>query len=156
MELPACMGKKQIPFGKLIKSKITQEIIDKIIICCCWKEATLLLHGCNVANMPPESSSWCHYLCKNNSSDAWPANSQVRLRNHSSDSSRSCMFFIFSPPESRQFLGLLPKQLLNEHSNHFVIHFNWKLMDWRDLICSSPGKHEVNNLTGIWLLQIAD
>lgn len=46
---------------------------------------------------------------------------------------------VFFPPQSRRFHGLLPKQLLNEHSNHFVIHFNWKLMDWRDLICSGPG-----------------
>lgn len=64
--------------------------------------------------------------------------------------------YVFFPPQSRRFRGLLPKQSLNEHSNHFAIRFNWKLMDWRDLICSGPGKHEVNNMTGILLARIAD
>ena len=79
----------------------------------------------------------------------------VQLRKHEADSVLRQRLFLF-PPQSRRFHGLPPERSLNEHSNHFVIRFNWKLMDWRDLICSRPGKHEVNNMTGILLLRIAD
>lgn len=78
----------------------------------------------------------------------------VQLRKHVAKSAlQQCLL---SPHRAHWFHGLLPKQSLNEHSNHFAIRFNWKLMDWRDLICSGLRKHEVNNITGIWLVWTTD